>query len=139
MRKIKIFVGGFLVTALVFIGIPTFADMADSQVKFMGQVISPDYKAGQVLVKYRTPVRAAAARHFQEEYGISVAKTLKSGVQLVKLPPELSVEEALAIYDRSPNVVYAEPNYRYFADVIPNDPDFSKLWGLHSKWDDWHG
>jgi len=116
----------------VFIGIPTFADMADSQVKFMGQVISPDYKAGQVLVKYRTPVRAAAARHFQEEYGISVAKTLKSGVQLVKLPPELSVEEALAIYDRSPNVVYAEPNYRYFADVIPNDPDFSKLWGLHN-------
>jgi len=42
------------------------------------------------------------------------------------------VEEALVVYDRSPNVVYAEPNYRYFAEVIPNDPGFPKLWGLHN-------
>ncbi len=131
MKKTKILIGWFLAVVLIFIGTPAFAGMADGHVD--NQIVSPDYKAGQVLVKYRAPVRAAAAMYFQEEYDFRATKTLKSGVQLVKLPPGLSVEEALAVYDKSPNVVHAEPNYRYSADVVPNDPDFSKLWGLHNS------
>jgi hypothetical protein len=131
MKKTKILISWFLAVVLIFIGTPAFAGMADGHVD--NQIVSPDYQDGHLLVKYQASVRAAAARHFREEYGINVVKTLKSGVQLVKLSPELSVEEALAIYGRSPNLVHAEPNYRYSADVVPNDPDFSKLWGLHNS------
>ncbi len=31
-----------------------------------------------------------------------------------------------------PGVVYAEPNYLYYASEIPNDPQFSQLWGLNN-------
>ena len=122
MRKIKIFVGGFFAIALMLMWVPAFADI---QVKSGDPAVSMDYKPGQLLVKHQAPVRALVTSYYQEEYGITVIKTFKSGVQLVKLPSDLSVEKALEAYNKNPDVVHAEPNYRYVAeDVIPNDPDF---------------
>jgi subtilisin family serine protease len=39
---------------------------------------------------------------------------------------------AAARLSQQPDVLYAEPNYRWQADRIPNDPQFSSQWGLHN-------
>ena len=45
----------------------------------------------------------------------------------------MSVETALEVYRGNPDVVYAEPNYiRYLNATTPNDPLFSRLWGLNN-------
>lgn len=44
----------------------------------------------------------------------------------------LSVKQALQKLRNHPAVEYAEPDYIRYASVIPDDPDFSQLWGLHN-------
>ena len=58
------------------------------------------------------------------------------GLEVTKLPPNVSVEEAIDLYQQDPDVLYAEPNYILHTtanpkiDLTPNDPSFGSLWGL---------
>jgi len=56
---------------------------------------------------------------------------------LLKLNPEIAIDEALDDIRKNPEVDYAEPNYRFTTqssvsdpDYIPNDPKYSEQWGL---------
>jgi subtilisin family serine protease len=55
------------------------------------------------------------------------------GVQHVKLPKGMTVEEALEIYRSDPDVEYVEPNYLRYATATPDDTFFTNLWGLHNS------
>ena len=44
----------------------------------------------------------------------------------------MHIEEALAELRGNPLVEYAEPNYIVRAVLMPNDPQFAQLWGLHN-------
>jgi subtilisin family serine protease len=49
----------------------------------------------------------------------------------LRVPETVGTEKAISMLKNNPNVEYAEPNYIYMTlQTIPNDPDFSKLWGL---------
>ena len=50
----------------------------------------------------------------------------------IKLPSDISVNEAVAHYEMDPNVEYAEPNYIIHFAAMPTDSDFDELWGLHN-------
>lgn len=54
------------------------------------------------------------------------------GLQLVRIPGNVSLHDAIAIYKQNPYVIYAEPNYVYKSGLIPNDPAYTAnyLWGL---------
>jgi parallel beta-helix repeat protein len=53
-----------------------------------------------------------------------------SGMQLINLPEDLTVQEAVDAYENSPYILYAEPDYYCYAEKTPDDPHFSRLWGL---------
>ena len=69
-------------------------------------------------------------------YGVGArrAKVFRNlaGVELVKLPRGLSVKEAIDFYQRSPEVLYAEPNYIVRTTNTPDDTRFGEQWGLHN-------
>ena len=69
-------------------------------------------------------------------YGVGArrAKVFRNlaGVELVKLPRGLSVKEAIDFYQRSPDVLYAEPNYVVRTTNTPNDTRFSEQWALQN-------
>ena len=69
-------------------------------------------------------------------YGVGArrAKLFRNlaSVELVKLPRGLSVKEAIDFYLRSPNVLYAEPNYIVRTTNTPDDTRFGEQWGLHN-------
>src|SRR3989475_13017900 len=44
----------------------------------------------------------------------------------------MHVKDAIEFYRRRPDVLYAEPNWIVDAQVVPNDPSFSSLWGLNN-------
>ena len=60
------------------------------------------------------------------------------GLEVIKLPANVKVEEAIDAYEQDPNVLYAEPNYILHTTanpniaLTPNDPRFKdgSLWGL---------
>jgi subtilisin family serine protease len=57
----------------------------------------------------------------------------------IKLPAGVSVEEAMAAMSKDERVQFAVPNHTYglpdgeVGQGVTNDPDLSKLWGLHNE------
>jgi hypothetical protein len=94
----------------------------------------PEYVPGEVLIKYKLSVSASSIKESQARLGSRAIKEFKYiGVRHVKLPADLSVEDALEIYKNDPNVEYAEPNYyRYAISTTPDDTYFENLWGLNN-------
>jgi subtilisin family serine protease len=97
----------------------------------------PAYVPGELLVKYRPSMSAAVAGYYRAHWSVSDIRTFKStGVRHVKLPQDMTVDEALEVFRTDPDVVYAEPNYIYYATAtVPNDTYFANLWGLNNGTD----
>jgi subtilisin family serine protease len=91
------------------------------------------YKEGEILVKFRQNIgdmKKNAAHHM---LGAQMMKKVKvEGVEKIKLPDNLSVEDAVRLYRENPDVEYAEPNYLVRAAVIPNDTRFTEQWYLRN-------
>jgi len=92
-----------------------------------------DYVPGELLVKYKPSVRAVASEYFRSRWGVATVRSFKrTGVQHVRLPKDMTVEEALEIYRSDADVEYAEPNYYRYKTSSPNDTFFNNLWGLQN-------
>ncbi|UCD99627.1 MAG: hypothetical protein JSV42_02545, partial [Chloroflexota bacterium] len=73
--------------------------------------VLPEHVPGEMLVKFRPWVNAAQAAQKMDAMDLEPVNEIRPlGVQLVKLPPGLSVERALERYSRMPEVAYAEAN-----------------------------
>ncbi len=51
---------------------------------------------------------------------------------VVELPAGESAVDMIAAYEAHDAVEYAEPNFIYTLNSLPNDPAFTNLWGLHN-------
>jgi len=87
------------------------------------------YVPGQVVVGFRTNADPLTRRLVVADQD---AKTLDSipqlGAQVVRV--DGSVQDAIAAFEANPAVAYAEPNWIYRADAVPNDPRYSQDYGL---------
>jgi len=86
----------------------------------------------EVLLRFREGVSDDAKANAHARVGGKRVKKFKivQGLELVKIPKTISVEEAIQLYQQSTDVKYAEPNYIARAQTVPNDTYFSSLWGL---------
>jgi subtilisin family serine protease len=91
------------------------------------------YVPGEVLVRWKKNASIHPISQLKSTMGIREKKTFHTiGFQHLKIPPSMHMEEALAELRRNPLVEYAEPNYIVRAVLMPNDPQFAQLWGLHN-------
>ena len=91
------------------------------------------YVPGELLVKHKRDVRAAAKRYYRTLWDIRTLRTFRvTGAHHVRLPRGMTVKEALEIYRDDPEVEYAEPNYYRHTSVTPDDTYFNWLWGLNN-------
>jgi subtilisin family serine protease len=91
------------------------------------------YVPGELLIKFRTEVGHRSAQSIHLAFGSLVKKRFtRIRVDYIQIPEGWSLEDALAMYHHSPDVEYVEPNYLRRALLMPNDPDFVSLWGLHN-------
>lgn len=104
------------------------------------QTIPVEFKPGEILVKLETGIASAVIDDLLVKHQAVFLRTLyNSDVQVwqVKEGSELSIVEAL---NAEAAVVYAEPDYRYWALLTPNDPGYGQQWahplmGSTSGWD----
>jgi subtilisin family serine protease len=95
--------------------------------------IAAKYVQGEVLVKFKKGMAASKIHMLHNALGATKIKEISYiGVQYIKLPHSMSVEEAVKYYRANPDVEYAEPNYIVKRAAIPNDPGFINQWGLHN-------
>jgi subtilisin family serine protease len=89
------------------------------------------YVPGEVIVKFLD----SASKATVAAAGGQMIKSFAGGegrVQHLKLNKGETVEAALERYRHNPAVEYAEPNYIYQLASIPNDTQFTSLWGLRN-------
>jgi hypothetical protein len=59
--------------------------------------------------------------------------TIVPGLSVVQLPAGMTVEEALAVFNNTEDILYAEPDYKVeISSTFPDDPRFGELWGMHN-------
>lgn len=122
--------------------------------------ISGAFVPGELIIRYnQTKIMGAVSTmemgsQVMTATGATVRTDLSSsslpGLQLINLPDNMSVEDAINTFEQNPSIDYAEPNYIITLDdpvspgnvsvsavtpVTPNDPYFSSLWGLQSSGD----
>jgi serine protease len=93
------------------------------------------YEPGQILVRFKRDAGISAQTSLHAELGTSVVHVYNfvPNLQVVELPKDLSVEEALARFQKDPSVLYAEANLIYNTTATtPNDTRFGELFGLHN-------
>lgn len=99
------------------------------------QAQTNQYRQDQILVKPRVSVELNG---FHQQTGTEVIRSfpLIDGLQVVRLPAGLSVEEAIRRFEASGLVWYAVPDRTDYQleQIFPNDPRFTDgtLWGLHN-------
>ncbi len=110
------------------------AKFADGREYMKDQVIvrynSNRFRSSKVMNAYTASSNAKIGAHVHKDF----SNAGLSGMQVVTLPENISVDEAIAEYRKDPDVLYAEPNYVYhISAVTPNDPYYTNyLWGLHN-------
>lgn len=95
------------------------------------------YKPGEILVKLRP---TASATTLEQRHALRPAVAVSAAGPRVYTVPAGSEEQTIAALRQDPDVLYAEPNYRYQAAAIPNDPDWARQWnmpliGMPTAWD----
>jgi subtilisin family serine protease len=90
-------------------------------------------EAGSILVGFRAGVSAPAQADVLADAGAKPTKRFAPiRGALVSVAPGTTAR-TIRTLNRDSRVAYAEPNFiLHAADVIPNDPFFSRLWGLHN-------
>lgn len=119
--------------ALVFAGFVLGMAFA---VTGLGQAIPGDYRADRILVKPKAHEGRAVIAGLHAGMRSRVLRTFHSldGIQLIGLPAGTRVEDALARYQGSGLVEFAEPDYWVRPTATPNDPKYADgtLWGLNN-------
>ena len=108
-----------------------------------GSSVEPaQYVPGEVIVKFRDSASQATIEAAHAQTGGQTIKSFAVGAAMLhhlQLSKGVNVEDALAKYRQSPAVEYAEPNYIHHVTAIPNDTQFTSLWGLHNTGQDVNG
>lgn len=91
----------------------------------------------QLIIKLNSPTKTSnaesAAMHRKLGVGNNQLRHFRHlpQLQVVHLPPNLSLTQALDYYREQPQVAYAEPDFRVrITNITPNDPGFSEQWHL---------
>jgi thermitase len=124
-------------TILILIGIlGTSTEQARSETKPSDPSAGADEQAfapGRIIVKAEEEAPANAVESLNRENDASIEERLPvSGVEIVDLPRDLSVSEAVERYEASPNVEYAEPDFEVRLAATPNDPRFPSMYNLEN-------
>jgi subtilisin family serine protease len=92
---------------------------------------APPFEPGEVLVRFRAETGAARRATLREDVGGTLVERFEvPGLERLRVSGP--VEAAVAALRARADVVYAEPNWIWSADVRPNDPSYPLLWGMHN-------
>ncbi len=94
----------------------------------------PRYRPDQVLVKFKDTLPDTMREAAIEAYRARKLKRIP-GLDIYKLqiPEWTSVEEMVHVLRQNPDVEYAEPNYKIYITVTPNDTLFAYQYAISNR------
>ena len=92
------------------------------------------YMSDQLLVKFKPAINSTERKLLNARAGIQSVRSVGNGrIQVMNLTQGISVEQARVIYERHPDVAFAEPNYILNAQSWTDDPYFTQQWALQNS------
>lgn len=94
---------------------------------------SPErYVEDEVLIKLSAASEMRAMRKIRESNARSIERFGETGWQRIKLSPDVSLAQAIEQIRKIDGVLSVQPNYYYYLQATPNDPQFpaTGMWGL---------
>ncbi|MCK4911075.1 MAG: S8 family serine peptidase [Thermodesulfovibrionales bacterium] len=125
-----------LIGAAFLLLLPAHTHALEHGLKHSRDTDRPEYVPGEILVKFRqdTGDDMRRATHSKKQ-AKRIRKFRRSGVEHVKLPEGMSVEDAVSLYMADPMVEYAGPNRLRYTTVLPDDTRLAKQWSLDNAGD----
>ncbi|MGB3684117.1 MAG: S8 family peptidase [Rubrobacteraceae bacterium] len=92
------------------------------------------FETGEIIVKIEDEASPSDLKDLNRENDARIEEDLpKSDVNLVGLPKDLSVKDAVDEYEKSPDVEYAQPNYLLYPTKTANDTYYDRyLYALNN-------
>lgn len=91
-----------------------------------------EYAPGEVLVKFKTGTPPEEIEGLFQEFEVSkINKIKKLEIHHLGIPASFTVLEMVEKFKKNPLIKFAEPNYRRYKMVIPDDPYYSQQWALN--------
>jgi subtilisin family serine protease len=92
-----------------------------------------DFAAGRVIVRYVPGTDTEERRDARRDVDATSSRALDlSRTELLRLPAGQSVQAAVAELESRGDVEFAQPDWTYQLEAVPNDPGFSQQWGLNN-------
>lgn len=120
-----------LLVAVLALGLPGTADAA-GWAQAAADLSQAAYVPGEVIVKFRAGVTAAARTDALRDRGARLVRSPVAGAAVARVPQD-AVGGVIDAFERDPRVSWAEPNVWREAASVPDDPLFGELWGLHNS------
>jgi len=110
-----------------------------------GRAAAPPLQADRLMVQWSPTSTAAERRAALRAIGGQVVTTIQTGlmrdlgqgmVEVISLPPGLSLQQAIQLYQNRPGVALAEADWVVGTQAVSNDPfytDGDRLWGMYSS------
>jgi len=94
--------------------------------------VKEKFVQGEILVRFKSSMTIQAQQLSVASQGARSVKSVSGimNISKVKLSLGETVSAAIEAYQNNPNIEYAQPNYIYHATALPNDTNFSQLWGM---------
>jgi len=129
------YIGLFGIAAVVLLaGLGAQPDRALSETK--RDTVGADFVPDRILVKTKEGASTKAVESVNRKNKASTKKKIpRNRLSVVELPGDLPVEEAVERYEDSPDIEYAEPDYKVRPAqslATPNDPQYSEIYGLNN-------
>ncbi|MFW6236322.1 MAG: S8 family peptidase, partial [Desulfovibrionales bacterium] len=96
----------------------------------LGKPLQGEYVPGELLIKYKQGRSSTAEQSRGGGRLQSMRRVHRFGIEHVKVPSGMSMEEAVRLLEKDPNVDFVEPNYIRRRTAVPNDLLFGLQWAL---------
>ena len=92
------------------------------------------YKKGQLLVRWKKNVTIQSINLTHQSLKAKIVQKFDrpSGLELVQIPEEIALKNAIQAYQKNPKVAYVEPNYYVHTQVTPSDSKWAEQWALNN-------
>jgi serine protease len=105
----------------------------------------PEWVPNEIIVKFRKNLSQDRISQINRRHGTVVLSTSPfAGFKTVMVPAGKTPKQLIELYNREPDIEYAELNYYAYAHFVPNDPLYSYQWhfndtdagiNIESAWD----
>jgi len=93
----------------------------------------PQTVPGELIIKFGPQITDIESSQLLQEVGLQSIKTVDAlNIKICQNLTEKTIDQVIIECNASSEIEYAEPNYKVYALEKPNDPDYTRLWGLNN-------